>query len=345
MRQSKGISSHNYPLWLGAGLLGFFLLVALIGPSLAPFDPVETLSDVFRVGDRAYIPSVQPVPPFTLDEIVLGTDMAGRDLLSRLLWAVRPTLILCFTIAALRIALGLALGLAAGWFGGATRRFIEVLIDVSLAVPILLFALAVISFIGNEEHELWTFVLALTATGWAGTAVFVKNSTTLIRHEPFIEGARAAGASSGRILSRHVLPQLWPALPALISFEMAATLLVVGELGFLGQFIGEAFLMMGRSGDINERPIGITAYYPELAQMMSDFWRKMVRTPWEVVFVGLAIFGLILAFNLIGEGLRRQMDVTRARPFLWRRRAMADALEAEPYSRRVESKAVSHDVT
>lgn len=314
-----GISSRNYPLWLGTGLLGFFLLVAVIGPSLAPFDPVIILSDVFHTGGRAYIPSVVPVPPFTVDEIILGTDMAGRDLLSRLLWAIRPTLILCFTIATLRIILGLVLGLVAGWSGGVTRRVIEVLIDVSLAVPILLFALAVTSITGHEDHELWTFIIALTATGWAGTAVFVKNSTTLIRRELFIEGARAAGASSGRILGRHVVPQLWPALPALISFELAATLLVVGELGFLGQFIGESFLIMGRSGDINERPIGITAYYPELAQMMSDFWRKMIRTPWEVVFAGLAIFALILAFNLLGEGLRRHMDVTRPRRAWWRR--------------------------
>ena len=331
MSRMKSPTSRNYPLWMGVALLSFFLLVAIFGPLLAPFDPLEVLTDVFRVGDRAYIPSVQPMPPFALDEVFLGTDIAGRDLLSRLLWAVRPTLILCFTITTLRIVVGLALGLAAGWFGGATRRVIEVLIDVSLAVPILLFALAVISFIG--DHELPTFILALTATGWAGTAVFVKNSTTLIRQEPYIEGARAAGASPGRILARHVVPQLWPALPALISFELAATLLVVGELGFLGLFIGEAFVLMGRSGNINEVPIGITANYPELAQMMSDFWRKMIRTPWEVAFVGLAVFALILAFNLVGEGLRRQMDVTRARPWLWRRRPVAITLESEPYAR------------
>jgi ABC-type dipeptide/oligopeptide/nickel transport system permease subunit len=120
------------------------------------------------------------------------------------------------------------------------------------------------------------------------------------------------------------VPQLWPALPALISFELAATILVVGELGFLGQFIGEAFLMMGRSGDINEDPIGITASNPELAQMMSDFWRKMIRTPWEVVYAGLAIFALILAFNMLGEGLRRHMDVTRPRRFRPRREPEPD---------------------
>ena len=325
------LTSPNYPLWIGAALLGFFLIIAVVGPRLSPFEPVEILTDVFRVGDQAYIPSVRPVPPFTLDDVILGTDIAGRDLLSRLLWAVRPTLILCALIAGLRILLGLILGLIAGWFDGPARRLIEVLIQVCLAVPILLFALAVTSY--TEDRQLPIFILALTATGWAGTAVFVRNSTLLIKREPYIEGARAAGASPGRILSRHVVPQLWPALPALISFELAATLLVLGELGFLGQFIGEVFVIMGRSGDINDAPIGITANYPELAQMMSNFWSKMIRTPWEVAFVGITLFLLILAFNLLGEGLRRQMDVTRGRPFIWRRRSAASALESVPYER------------
>lgn len=316
-------SARNYPLWIGLILTGLFLLVAVFGPRLAPHDPVAVITDVFRIGDRAYIPSVQPVPPLTVDQFVLGTDIGGRDLFSRLLWAVRPTLILCFIIAALRIALGVGLGLAAGWFGGAISRGIEMLIDVSLAVPILLFALAVISFIG--DHELRTFIVALVTTGWASTAVFVRNSTLLIKKEPYIDGARALGASPGRILGRHVLPQLWPALPALISFELAATLLVIGELGFLGLFIGEAFVIMGTSGDINETAIGLTANYPELAQMMSNFWSKMIRTPWEVVFVGLAVFLLIFAFNMLGEGLRRQMDVTRSRGWRWRRRPMVGA--------------------
>lgn len=317
----KGISSRNYPLWVGTVLIALLLLIAVFGSRLALHDPTEVLSNVFRVGGRAYIPGIQPIPPFTVDELPLGADFAGRDLYSRLLWAVRPTLILCFTIAALRILLGVILGLAAGWFGGATTWAIDVLIDVSLAVPILLFALAVITFFGeHDNYNLPTFILALVTTGWASTAVFVKNSTLLIKREPYIDGARAAGATSGRILRRHVLPQLWPALPALISFELAATLLVVAELGFLGLFIGETFVIMGLNPTINAVPIGITANYPELAQMMSNFWSKMIRTPWEVAFVGVAIFLTIFAFNMLGEGLRRHMDVTRPRR-TWRRRS------------------------
>jgi ABC-type dipeptide/oligopeptide/nickel transport system permease subunit len=217
------------------------------------------------------------------------------------------------------------LGLVAGWFRGTLTRLIEVLIGVSLAVPILLFALAVLSFIGeHEEHELPAFILALVTTGWASTAVFVKNSTLVIKHEPYIVGARAVGASPARILSRHVMPQLWPALPALISFELAATLLVVAELGFLGMFIGETFVIMGLNPTMTATPIGITANYPELAQMMSNFWSKMIRTPWEVAFVGSAIFLNIFAFNMLGEGLRRHMDVTRSRRRWLRRRSRLD---------------------
>ena len=321
----KRPSSRNYPLWIGIILTSLFVLIAALGPRIAPHDPTAVMTDVLMVGGKAFIPSVQPVPPLVTSEFLLGTDIAGRDLFSRFLWAVRPTLILCFIIAALRLGLGVFLGLAAGWFGGIVERLIDAFIHVSLAVPILLFALAVITLLGADDHDynLSTFIIALVATGWAGTAVFVKNSTLLIKREPFIEGARSLGATPSRILGAHVLPQLWPTLPALISFELAATLLVVAELGFLGLFIGEAFVIQGRSGDINEVPIGITANWPELAQMMSNFWSKMLLTPWEVAFMGVVIFLLIFAFNMLGEGLRRHMDITRGRGIFLRRRSPA----------------------
>ena len=314
--------SYNYPLWIGAAIIALFVVVAIIGPSVAPYSPIEVITEVFLAGGQAYVPSVRPVPPLTAPEFVLGTDIAGRDLFSRMLWAVRPTLILCGIIAAIRIALGLALGLAAGWSSGVAGRFINVLIDVALATPILLFALAVISFI--SKPDLMTFIIGLTLTGWAGTAVYVRNSTLLIRGAPYIEGARAVGVPPFGILTRYVLPQMWPALPALISFELASTLIVVAELGFLGMFIGEAFVIVSRSGELNAGPIGVTANWPELAQMMSDFWSKMIRTPWEVAIVGVTIFLLILGFNLLGEGLRRRMDITRFRgPSRRRTRAVA----------------------
>ena len=303
---------RNYPLYIGLLLTFGFILVAIFGPSLAPHDPLQRFSDAIFIEDEVYIPSVQPLPPVTLEMFPLGTDNAGRDLLSRLLWAIRPTLLLALVIVLVRVVVGLSLGLAAGWYRGVVERLVDVLISTSLSVPILLFALAIILFIG--ERTLFTFMIALTATGWASTAVFVKNRTLVTIQAPYIEGARAIGVRPGGILSRYILPQLWPALPALIAFELGTAILVVAELGFLGMFIGDAFVLMAADpGGTGTIPVGLTADLAELGQMLSDFWSKMIRSPWEIVVVGLTIFLLIFAFNMLGEGLRRQMDVTRRR--------------------------------
>jgi ABC-type dipeptide/oligopeptide/nickel transport system permease subunit len=313
------MAQRNYPLYIGLLLTFGFILIAIFGPSLAPHDPLERFNNAIFIDDEIYIPSVQPLLPFTLEMFPLGTDNAGRDLLSRLLWAIRPTLLLALVIVLVRVVVGLILGLAAGWYRGVVERLVDVLISISLSAPILLFALAIILFMG--ERTLPTFMIALTTTGWASTAVFVKNRTLVTIQAPYIEGARAVGVRPRRILSRYILPQLWPALPALIAFEVGTAILVVAELGFLGMFIGDAFVLMAADpGSAGTIPVGLTADLAELGQMLSDFWSKMIRSPWEVVVVGLTIFLLIFAFNMLGEGLRRQMDVTRPRRVWWRNR-------------------------
>lgn len=312
------VKNRNYPLIIGIFLAILFLFIAIWGPGLAPQDPLVVFNDAIFVGEETYIPSAKPVAPFTLSQFKLGNDNAGRDLYSRLLYAVRPTLILCFSIVIVRVLVGLVLGLAAGWYRRFTEKFIDSLISVSLAIPILLFALAALSFMG--ERRLINFVLALSLTGWASTAVFVKNRTQTVMQAPYIEGARAVGVKPFGILRRHIMPQLWPALPSLIAFELGAILLVVAELGFLGMFIGEGFVLM--AADPNSTgtiPVGLTSSIPELGQMLSDFWSKMIRTPWEIGIVGAVIFLQIFAFNMLGEGLRRYMDVTVPRRAWWRR--------------------------
>ena len=316
------LKTRNIPLIIGLILTGLFLFVALFGSSLAPNDPMHVFNDFVVVDGEAIYPSRTAVPPFATSEFPLGTDNAGRDLLTRLLFAVRPTLILCLVIATLRIVIGLGLGLWAGWFGGTAERVIDTLIGASLAIPILIFALAIISFLG--EPTLLTFAIALVMTGWANTAVFVKNSTLLTKQSPYIEGARAVGVRPFGILRRYIMPQLWPILPAQIAFELSATLLVVAELGFLGMFIGEAFVRVAEDpNNAGTIPVGLTASFPELAQMLSDFWSKMISSPWEIGIVGAIIFLQIFSFNMLGEGLRRQMDVTRPRRAWWRRRRHA----------------------
>ncbi|MCA9921288.1 MAG: ABC transporter permease [Anaerolineales bacterium] len=323
------IRNHNYPLAIGLIISLFFIFIAVAGPSLAPLDPMVVFNDPIFIGDEIYIPAALPVPPMELSQFVLGTDNVGRDLYSRLLNAIRPTLILCLVIAAVRIGLGVVLGLAAGWYKGFFERMIETLMGASLAVPILLFALAALSFMG--ERTLLTFMIALTLTGWANTAVFVKNRTQTTMQAPYIEGARAVGVKPSGILRRYILPQLWPALPALMAFELGSVLLLLAELGFLGMFIGDAFVQM--AADPNSPAmvaVGITATFPELGQMLSDFWSKMIRTPWEVAIVGTAVFLQIFAFNMLGEGLRRMMDITRPRRSWLQKRRQQLALPMPP---------------
>ena len=315
------IKQRNFPLLIGSVIAFMYILIAFIGPSLAPNDPFEVFNDPIVVGEKRYLPASIPVPPLELPQFRFGTDNAGRDLFSRLLVAVRPTLILGVSIVVVRVAAGLFLGLVAGWFQKRTERVIDSMISVSLAIPLLIFALAALSFMG--KRELIHFILALTLTGWASTAVFIKNRTQTIMQAPFIEGAKAVGVKPWDILRRHILPQIWPAIPSLVAFELGAVLLVIAELGFLGMFIGDGFVLTAADpNNVGTITVGLTSTVPELGQMLSDFWSKMIRTPWEIAIVGFVIFLQIFAFNMLGEGLRRQMDVTVPRRSWWRKTAV-----------------------
>ncbi|NLS78519.1 MAG: ABC transporter permease [Chloroflexi bacterium] len=298
-------------LRIGLVLVAGFLLLGFVGPSLAPHDPLKVFDKVMYLDGEMVVPARQPVAPGRLPGLFpLGTDEAGRDILSRLLCAIRPTLLLCSIAVAIRAVLGIAFGLAAGWLGGLPRQMIDLAISAALAVPALVFCVAAISFMG-AHRGLAAFLIALALTGWADVAAFVRNQTLSTLQSPFIESARAVGVRPRSILWRHVLPQLWPALPALISFEIGTVLLIVSELGFLGVYIGGGTIYEVARGDNPDTWKMLTAGYPELGQMLSGVWAKVIMVPWEPIIVGIVVFAMIFAFNLLGEGLRRQMDITR----------------------------------
>ncbi|GIV95720.1 MAG: hypothetical protein KatS3mg057_0377 [Herpetosiphonaceae bacterium] len=293
---------RNYPLYIGVVLSTAFVMLALIGPAIAPQHPLEVapafLFNAFRPGELPGYP--------------LGTDEVGRDVLSRMLWGIRPTLLLALAIMAARLAVGTLLGLVAGWYRGIAERAIDMAIGASVAVPTLVFAIAVIFLIG-VQRGIWVFIVALSITGWADTAALIKSRTLTIRQAPYIESAYALGVRPTRVLLRHILPQLWPLLPVLMAFELGAAILLVAELGFLGIFIGGGFIYrMPRSDSAGEYSI-LTSGMPELGQMLSGFWSKVWRAPWEPLFVGIVVFVMVAAFNMLGEGLRRRVDVTRVR--------------------------------
>lgn len=302
MRVDRWKPPRNWPLRLGTAIALLVLVAAIVGPAVAPRDPLLQ-NFALRVRGTWIGP---PFPPFASWDYPLGSDQFGRDLWSRLLWAVRPTMVLVMIVAGVRLVLGTLLGLVAGWSTGWPGRTLETLIGGALAIPVLLVALATIAGVGIERG-LVAFVLALSLTGWAETGRLVGVQTRGIRQRPFIESSRALGASSGHILFYHVLRHVMPLLGMLLAFEISSTLLIVGSLGFLGYYIGGGVWM--QVGDyVKQNTTGL----PELGQMLATSLVKLT-VPWPMLVVGTVVFTIVLGFNLLGQGLRRRMDPERPR--------------------------------
>lgn len=294
MPKTRDTRFRNWPLDVGLVLVLLVGIAALLGPSLSPRDPLAT-NTVARVGDQ-WIPP--PYPPFTVPGFPLGSDTFGRDLLSRLLWGIRPTMLLVTIVALLRLLMGVVVGMAAGWSTGRTGRVLEGVISAALAVPAIIVSLAVITAVGIQRGLL-AFVLGLTATGWADTARLVSEQTRALREQPYAAAARAMGASGIEIAVRHVLRQVAPLLGMLLAFEAGSTLMVIAGLGFLGYYLGGAFWI--ETTDFAARAV---SGLPELGQMLANSWQ--IFKPWATVAAGTVVFAAILGFNLVGEGLRRR---------------------------------------
>jgi peptide/nickel transport system permease protein len=276
----------NWPLWAGSLIVLFVLLIAIIGPRLAQRDPVQEHM-ILQVGDKWEIP---PFPPLTVPGFPLGSDQFGRDLLSRLLWAVRPTLIMVTIVAVVRLLLGTAIGLGAGWFTGRVGHALDVIIGVALAVPVLMVALAAIALIG-VELGLLAFIVGLSINGWVETARLVREQTQLIKGNLYIEAARALGASDSYTLLHHVVRQIMPMVWMLFSFEIGRTLMTTAGLGFLGYYIG-GDIWIDVSDFVARRLSGM----PELGQMLASAWneQQVITEPWGMIIAGSVIFIAVL---------------------------------------------------
>jgi peptide/nickel transport system permease protein len=309
LKSQRSASGHrNWPFILGIILTVGLVGVALYGPYLARHDPLQE-NYTLSVDGQIVRP---PYPPFEIPDFPLGTDQFGRDLLSRILWAVRPTLELVVIVAVIRLAAGVLIGMAAGWYEGLIGRFLENLISLALSVPILLVGLMGITAVGLDRG-VFAFMFGMALTGWADTARLVSAETRNTRSQIYIEAAKALGASSIRIILRHILRQIIPIIWMLFAYEISATLLLTAELGFLGYFIGGGvWIEVLDFVNVN------TASQPELGQMLSTALITLVN-PWPLVLIGSVIFISILGFNLLGEGLRRnsQLSLARVEPRIW----------------------------
>jgi peptide/nickel transport system permease protein len=273
-------------------LAGLIVFCAAAAPLVAPFDPYD--AKVFFDEGRMVR---MPYPPGAYG-MLLGSDATGRDLLSRLIYGSRYTLLFCGVAALLRMMLAVVLGMLAGWYTRASQVF-DVLVGAWSAVPSLIFAIvpiAIVSLRNNLTASMITFVLALSLTGWAEAAVRIRVEVRSLRATPFVESAYAIGLSRAAVLWRHILPNLREILLIEAAFAMAAALLLVAELGFLNFFVGAA-----------ERDVlGVFPVQAEWGGMLARGLRERGAGIWLLLAPMGAFTLTILSFNLLAEGLRRR---------------------------------------
>jgi len=291
----------NWPLVLGGIILLVIAFLAAYGPSLAPRDPLEE-NTIIKISEKWEVPPFSPLTP----GFPLGSDQFGRDIFSRLLWAVRPTMIMVLIVAAVRLVIGVVIGLMSGWSSGRIAGSLDTAIGGALSVPVLLVALGAIAIVG-VELGIWAFIIGLSITGWVETAQQVREQTRIVKGQVYIEAAHALGASNRQILIGHVLKQIFPMTVMLFAFEMSSTLMTAAGLGFLGYYIGGDVWV--EVGDFVSRRISGT---PELGQMLATSWSILTK-PWGMVAVGTTIFMTVLGFNLVGEGYRQSLNLLSVR--------------------------------
>lgn len=223
-------------------------------------------------------------PPGTPGHL-LGTDALGRDVLARIMIAIRISLEIGAAAVVLAGVAGVFLGMAAGYFGGWLDDLVMRATDAVLAIPIVLLALSVLVVVGSGIRNL---ILVIAFTQWMTYARTARAETLALREQDYVRAARAIGARSTRILRRHILPHLLPSATALATLNVSVAILLEAGLSYLG--------------------LGVQPPDPSLGSMLTDGRVYMVRASWLAIYPGLALLLLILAINLLGDGISTYLD-------------------------------------
>jgi peptide/nickel transport system permease protein len=257
---------------LGLVVIAVFAVAAILAPWVAPYDP--TLS-----------PVIAESPPSAA--FWLGTDLLGRDLLSRMIHGARATLLVGILANGIALTIGATIGITAGylrgWVGGALMRFT----DLMSAFPALLLAILLAAMF---NPSLWIVVIVIALVSWVQVARVVYAETVSLAERDYVVAVRAAGAGTSRILIRHVLPHLFPILIVWGTLGIATTSLFEAMLSYLG--------------------MGVQPPIPSWGNMVNENQSYFESAPWLVFFPGLAIGLLALSFNLVGDALRDILDPT-----------------------------------
>lgn len=294
----RGRFHANLPLLAGGLLCAGVLVVVFFGADLAPHNPYLTRG-LEKVGGTYMGPPFAPSAKFPW-----GTDALGRDLMSLVLAGAQQTLLLAAVAVAARMVVGVFLGVIAGWRRGSfLDRAIVGLAQVITPFPALLLAMLVILAVGIRQGVV-PFAIGLCVIGWGELAQFVRAEMIALKSRPFVESARAVGMRTPRLVAAHLLPHMAPSLVALLAVEFSAVLVVLGELGFLGIFLGGgAYAEM----EMFAPPLHYSDV-PEWGALLATFRQSARAHPWLGIYPSLAIFISSFGFYLLGEGIRREIE-------------------------------------
>ena len=256
---------------VGLAVIVIFVVLALFAPLIAPFDPAaQSWSAVRKAPSALYW---------------FGTDDVGRDVLSRVIFGTRASLLAGVISVGIALSIGVPLGLTAGYLGGWVDAILSRITDAMLAVPFLILAIALAAFLGPSLGN------AMIAIGVTTTPIFIRltrGQVMAVKVEDYVEAARAIGNPRWRIALFHILPNILPALLVQATLSIAAAIIAEAALSFLG---------------LGQQPPA-----PSWGSMLNSAQRFLTQAPWMAVWPGLAIFLTVLSFNLLGDGLRDALD-------------------------------------
>lgn len=256
---------------VGLAVVLLMVFVAVFAPLLAPYDPAQQSWTAVRKAPSA--------------AHWFGTDEAGRDMLSRIIWGARASLLAGLTSVGIAMAIGVPLGLAAGFLGGLVDGFISRFTDAMLACPFLILAIALAAFLGPSLTN------AMLAIGITAMPLFIRltrGQVLSIKAEDYVEAASAVGNPQWRIAVRHILPNILPQLMVQATLTIAAAIIAEASMSFLG--------------------LGLQPPAPSWGSMLNSAQRFLSNAPWMALWPGIAIFATVLSFNLLGDGLRDALD-------------------------------------
>jgi peptide/nickel transport system permease protein len=256
---------------VGLVVISTFILLALFAPLAAPYDPIATSWSLVRK------------PPSALHWF--GTDDLGRDMLARVIYGARASLLAGAISVTIALVIGVPLGLLSGYRGGFIDALISRITDAMLACPFLILAIALAAFLGPSLSN------AMIAIGISATPIFIRltrGQVMAVKVEDYVEAARAIGNPPWRIALFHILPNILPALLVQATLSIAAAIIAEAALSFLG---------------LGQQPPA-----PSWGSMLNAAQRFLTNAPWIAIWPGLAIFLVVLSLNLVGDGLRDALD-------------------------------------